>query len=249
MYRGGRVATLTSSVQENYYHWLLEILPKWHMIQDQRLEPEKLLIQTKTAFQKETLSLLGVTDQQILSTDDYDLVRADDLVAPYHEIKAGTEYPSWVGDFLRRTFLPLAADEKMNVPVKRLYISRETARWRRVMNEPELVACLAQYGFQKVELESMPFLDQVRLFHQAEVIVAPHGAALANIVFSPPGTKVIELQPWKLQDLFFSLSRSAGLDYYYLKSSTGPSDPANNQQQITIDLGLLRKTLQLASLD
>ena len=37
--------------------------------------------------------------------------------------------------------------------------------------------------------------EQVALFHQADVIVAPAGAALANVLFCRPGAKVIELQP------------------------------------------------------
>lgn len=32
----------------------------------------------------------------------------------------------------------------------------------------------------------------MRLFHSAVLVVAPHGAGLANVVFSQPGTYVIE---------------------------------------------------------
>jgi capsular polysaccharide biosynthesis protein len=35
----------------------------------------------------------------------------------------------------------------------------------------------------------------VALFHGADVVVAATGAAMANILFCRPGTKVVELQP------------------------------------------------------
>ena len=44
-----------------------------------------------------------------------------------------------------------------------------------------------------VRPETLSVADQVRLFRGAEVIVAPHGAALTNLGFCRPGTQVIEL--------------------------------------------------------
>ena len=37
------------------------------------------------------------------------------------------------------------------------------------------------------------FVDEVaRVFYEADVIISPHGASLANIIFARPGTSVIE---------------------------------------------------------
>lgn len=249
MYRGHSVAVLTSSLQDNYYHWLMEVLPRIQMIRSQELRPDRIFVQAKTRFQAETLRLLGITKEQILSTAECELVRAQNLMVPFHEIGAGMEHPPWVCSFLRNSFLPYVADGRSDNSATRLYISREGAQWRRVTNETAVIAFLERFGFRKVQLETMPFLDQVGLFHHAKVIVAPHGAALANLVFSQRGTKVFDLQPWKLQDLFFSLSRSVGAHYYYVKSSTGPANPVNNQQQITIDLRELETTLLRARID
>ena len=35
--------------------------------------------------------------------------------------------------------------------------------------------------------------EQIDVFHNAEVIVAPHGAALTNITWSQPGVRVLEM--------------------------------------------------------
>ena len=75
----------------------------------------------------------------------------------------------------------------------RLYIDRRGTRLRRLGNEDELAAALARMGFVAVRPETMSFADQVRLFRGADMIVAPHGAALTNLGFCRPGTQVIEL--------------------------------------------------------
>lgn len=249
IYRGRRVGVLTHGMQDNYYHWLMDVLPRVHMLQSQDSPPTQLYVRTKKNFQKETIRLLGFDDHQIINAAGHELVFAEELTAPFHEIKPPMEHPTWVCDFLRTSFLPLADQEKLNHTPKRIYISRRANPRRQVVNEHEVMGLLEPLGFRSVTLEELPFLDQVRLFQRAEAIIAPHGAALTNLVFAQPGTKVIEFQPWKLQDTFFRLSRSVGLDYYYLKSSTGPVNPMNNHQPLTIDLRTLQETLLLASID
>lgn len=45
------------------------------------------------------------------------------------------------------------------------------------------------------EMESMRLEEQSRVFGSAKVVVAQHGAALANIFWMKPGTKVVEITP------------------------------------------------------
>src|SRR5690606_39867557 len=58
------------------------------------------------------------------------------------------------------------------------------ARRRRLVNEEALITALAAHDIVAVTLEEMTFVEQVRLFAEAELIVALHGAGLANLVFS-----------------------------------------------------------------
>ncbi len=78
---------------------------------------------------------------------------------------------------------------------KRIYVSRNDARLRRVSNEDRVLAILEPLGFQRVILKGMPMARQVQYFRQAEAVVAPHGAGLAHTAWSKPGTKVIEFFP------------------------------------------------------
>jgi capsular polysaccharide biosynthesis protein len=70
-------------------------------------------------------------------------------------------------------------------------------------------------------------------FAQAEIVVGPHGAALTDIVYCFPGTRVLELIPSDhVYPYFYTLASAAGLEYYCLpgtstsvrsKSVAGPS--------------------------
>jgi capsular polysaccharide biosynthesis protein len=56
--------------------------------------------------------------------------------------------------------------------------------------------------------------EQARLFAQAEVIVAPHGGALTNLVFCQPLTKVVELFPPGYTPVcFWTITDAVGLSY------------------------------------
>ena len=58
--------------------------------------------------------------------------------------------------------------------------------------------------FKSVFLENISFEEQVKLFHNANIIIAAHGAALANMLFCKENTLIIEVHCntiWKYFDL------------------------------------------------
>jgi capsular polysaccharide biosynthesis protein len=75
----------------------------------------------------------------------------------------------------------------------KLYISRADSKYRRVVNEPELMEYLAPLGFQKVTLTGIPLFEQMAMFYHADVIITLHGAALTNTLFCKQNTRIIEL--------------------------------------------------------
>ncbi len=52
---------------------------------------------------------------------------------------------------------------------------------------------LAAHEIATVSLDDMVVSTQIALFRGAELIIAPHGASLANLAFARPGTAVLEL--------------------------------------------------------
>lgn len=79
-----------------------------------------------------------------------------------------------------------------------IYIDRGDSTTRRLTNEAAIVQALAGRGITPVRLTGLDLDTQALLFASAQLIVAPHGAGLTNLIFARPGTMVIELMPDRL---------------------------------------------------
>ena len=217
------VAAVTASNQDAYFHWLFDLLPRLLMLEKAGTKPEKIYLQNRYRFQRETLELLGMARKEdIINCDEFPMLSASTLIVPCHEVMDGREFPDWVVAFLQDRFLTYAPNSE-NTSKTRLFISRADALFRRVLNEDEILPILQEYGFTSVKLEELSFTEQVNLFRDAEAVVLPHGSGLANLVFCSKGTKVIELFPAQVLDLFYRLSLAVGLDYFFLNSREGDS--------------------------
>jgi capsular polysaccharide biosynthesis protein len=90
--------------------------------------------------------------------------------------------------------------------------------------------------------------EQVRAFAEAEWVISPHGAGLANLAFASPGASVIEMfPPDYVQTCYWKLASAVpGLGYRYLVGVGKP--PRNGMMNgagsdITVDLGALSRML------
>lgn len=105
-------------------------------------------------------------------------------------------------------------------PSRRLFVGRGGASRRRLVNEADIVARLAVDGFEQVDPGALDFERQVRLFSEAEAIVAPHGAALSGLVFAAPGIAVVELRSERHIALYADMAAAAGQRYAAVPART-----------------------------
>ena len=91
---------------------------------------------------------------------------------------------------LRSCFLPSEGEREQNA--QEVYVSRLHSG-RSYANEAAVETYMRSRGFEVAYLEDLRFLEQVRLFSRASVIVSPHGGGLANLAWCSPGTRVVEL--------------------------------------------------------
>jgi capsular polysaccharide biosynthesis protein len=208
------VAVLTTYRSNIYYHWLLDTLPRLQLLEESGFSYERIVVPGQTRFQKESLELLGL-DSHRLITDANLHLEAAALAIPSLPAVSGNQ-PRWACDFLRKSFLKHLPRD---VPARRrIYVSRQKGGTRHLVNEPDLLPMLEKRGFERVFLEERPFLEQVRLFNEAEIVVSTHGSGLANLVFCRPGTAVVELfSPNYMNVMYWALSDRVGLTYYFLK--------------------------------
>jgi capsular polysaccharide biosynthesis protein/Tfp pilus assembly protein PilF len=248
----GTVVLLAGLTNDLYFHWLLDILPRWNLVQRSGVEWSQIdwvVVSDRLPFQRETLDQIGIPISKRLAIEQGRHLQADRLIVPsYPGVPAWM--PRWAGDWLQQTFLSDRATSEN--PTTRLYISRSQTTSRRIRNEAAVLELLQPYGFQCVCLESLSVQAQAKLLASAEIVVGAHGGGLTNLVFCQPGTKVIELfSPRYVYPCYWWLSNLMQLQYAYLlgKLPIGLyldrlQSPDDRLADIWIDLAELRSVLE-----
>ena len=102
---------------------------------------------------------------------------------------------------------------------KRVFISRKDAGLRGMINEDEIFALFEPYGFKRYCLQDRPVIEQIALFHGAEIVVAAHGASLTNLIFSQPNTTIIEIFQERSDCTFYYYSQLLKLNHHCIKTT------------------------------
>ncbi|MDD9269971.1 glycosyltransferase family 61 protein [Paenibacillus sp. GCM10023248] len=258
LYLNKTVAYLSFRYPNNYFHWMFDVLPRIAILRQCKVNIHKYVISPPGNFPYlEMLQALGIPQEKvIIASEDFHL-KANKVVvvdkyskwAPYAHT-----YPEWASKFLRDE-LSACNTKGTSKKYERLYVSRAHAGGRKITNEDEVVKYLESYGFHCIHPGTMSFAEQVRAFQSADIIVSPHGASLANLVFTNPGTKLIEIfSPNYVRDYYLVIAAHMKLDYYYLigegkrpirehKYTKGLYD------DITVNIDGLKKILQKAGVD
>lgn len=204
----------------NYWHWLIDSLPRLHLLRAAGLAESVdyyLVYDRRHPAVLETLSLLGIRPEQVLDVRTTPHVQAGRLLVTSPVRGRGDHTPRWACQFLHDAFVPMAQARVTRQFPPYVYINRRDTTARNVLNEPEVEAALAEYGIESFALTGMPFLEQVALFNRAKVVVAVHGAGLTNLVFSRPGTPMLEFFPESfVQSFFLELTQRLDLPYRHL---------------------------------
>lgn len=206
----------------NYYHWIVGTVPKIRYVEKYQEKTGEsvtfLLPHSPPQWIQETISLLGYSTEQFLIAQEstYEPSR---IVIPPHP------FPGEKGDYRwirQRVFdsLDIKGNQNSN---KRVYISREKAIGRRVVNEDILMETLSDYGFKKYHLEDRTVEENVRLFSSADMIVSPHGAGLTDIIFADDCT-VVELFGSRENNAYELLCHNLELDYACVKCEAASTD-------------------------
>ena len=201
-----------------YYHWLTESLPRSLVLRELHPEAIPLLPSQKYAPYVESLKAIGF-DRVDFFPDSKNAI-CSDCAFTDSPTRFATTDPRLLKRMKEVIFqnIRLSADEPASEIV---YVSRRKARGRRVLNEPELLASIADLGVREVAFEDLSFVEQVRLMAKTRLLIGIHGAGLTNLMFMPTGGSVIELLP-KRHSLFdFNASRfSFRHDACYLRLAT-----------------------------
>ncbi|MBE9143888.1 tetratricopeptide repeat protein [Planktothrix mougeotii] len=216
----GSVAVVSGLSGNVYFHWMVDILPRFAILLQEKPDYLQsidwfLLNSIKAPFQRETLQKLGIPEAKIIESDRHPYIQAKQLIIPSFTGSVGWVTPEII-NFHRQLFDVAITPSKNNYP-ERIFIRRNRAKYRQILNESDVIAYLSEWGVVPVELETLSVEEQARLFAHAKVIIAPHGAGLTNLMFCRPETLVIELvSPHYIRHYYWIISQQLRLKHYYI---------------------------------
>ena len=225
----GRVFSLVqgASGNNNYFHWIFDILPKIKLCSEHYLlkEIDFFYVPNLQNFQKQTLSILNIEEDKILNSDLYRHIQASELIVVdhpwYHKgfILDQVEFlPSWIIYWLKDVYLKYAKKFDNN---EKIYIDRTESKFNhcQIQNDNEIFNFLKEKGFSKYKVGELSFFEQIYLFNNAKIIIGAHGAAFTNLAFCKPDTKIIEIRPsTQSNNNYKRISQISNLNYRLIKT-------------------------------
>ncbi len=244
----------------NYYHWLIEILPKLEYIDElSNYTDYPLLVSEDVCSVKNLRDALNALnpDRAIVSVKS----RTNHIVQNLVYINAPNECPFNLQrkqvllpsdfyfrkssiDYIRRKLIQNvhAANASKR---QRIFMARRPGR--RDYNQDQVFSILEPLGFHKVFMEELSFHEQIELMSNAEFIAGPTGAAWTNLVFCRPGTKCL---CWMADEsagfsAFSNLAVLVGADMHYVTYRAGVTTTGKLYfQNYTVDASAIKKQIE-----
>lgn len=253
---------ISGSYDLNWYHWLIEVLPKLYIFKKiinhykdyQIVVPERIV---KSINHKKTLSLF--TDlNNIITIKQGVFYNVESLLyieSPSYsdfemkkklkvKIQNGNLYYDVLHSYTK--FIKSKIICNKNFQNKYIYLYRKTNK--RKFNQNEVLEVLRKFHFEIIDAYKLSFIDQVNIFNSAKIIVGPPGAAWANIIFAKRGSYGLIFRPNIIGDssTFPNLSKLVGLSLYSQDMKTEESDwqkIMRSNREAHIDIDLLKKNI------
>ena len=236
-YRRGTALLLGTASSDNYYHWLLESVPRWKMLQAANCHDYDfvLLHSRPLAFQDEVLDRLKAPKAKRLRCPKNFVHQFEKLVVPAMPFPP-EEASAWACAFVRSLF-PMGTSG-----LEKVYLRRGAGR-RRLINESELETALQSHGFVSIQPDQLTVAEQAKSLSSARCVVAPHGAPLTNLLFAPRGALLVELfHPQHKNRCYINLAAACGHRYASLDGH--PANRAGDKRlEYTVDVPAVLKAL------
>lgn len=232
------VVLLSMPWHHNFYHWMIEILPRLclYSLDDKTAELPLIIPSSAPNFVKESLDLVGLSDKAFLLNDGVytfqNLYLLTRLSPP--------SFPSpiainWLNEKLSQSLGHHEVERK-----RLIYVSRSDAKYRYVTNEAEVEDYLSQFGFETIVMSRYSLQEKIKIFQEAHIVIGSSGAGFIGTAFMNPGTVFIEFFPEKhFADCFYHIASARQLKYGFLigqRDGLGFSVDINQLSQIVSNI-------------
>ncbi len=233
--RAGEAVFLGGTFSFNYFHFLIEILPKFKYLDEIPLEKEAILITPQVIRENPNLEKLLSFFADGRKVDYLDPEKYYHYRKLWHITYPNSMVPNiGEGEHYRAEFTKFSKESVSYVrsiclksykisevsiaPVSKIFLARRSPF--RKYNESELLEIAAELGFEAVYLEDLNIHEQIFLMQNVEYVIGPSGAAWTNIIFAKPGkTKGLVWlgNVWKDFSAFSTLAEYVDFDLYHYR--------------------------------
>jgi capsular polysaccharide biosynthesis protein len=195
----GERLLIANSERPNYGHYLLDIAPLIHLGVRMRAP---MLTWTLKPWQRALIARLDVPPGLVREIRPEPVFLEHAIVSNRHSGEASQNaHPQH-----REAFAAILANVRKAAPARgrpsRILVCRGLANSRNIVNRAAMIEALEPLGFVAIQPEKLSLDEQVLAFAGADVVVCEFGAAMTNVLFCRPGTKVVEIiaegqhDPW-----------------------------------------------------
>jgi capsular polysaccharide biosynthesis protein len=198
---------LISRANENWFHWLIETLPRVLLLPEELNAKIPLIISSKlSSTALESLSL--ITEKKFIQVKANSNLAVSRLYLPgpvvYHPDSSEMNWDkrTVVNQAVLKSLRQLVLTKLHTEPEKRykIFFSRHSPH-RKLINIKQIEKIMfKEYNFKIVNPDHLNFAEQVKLFSQAETVITPGGASMSNFIFLPEGAMAVVLVSELLND-------------------------------------------------
>ncbi len=219
----GPVLAVAELSAELYYHWQLELLPRLGRIWSKALArwPDLRLWHNggSSPWVQQCLDRLGIAPERVLAASSH--LQAEILLVPALNDHFGT--PSHAGMDWLATFWGFEGADQRRQPMQgsACWLGREGAARRPVLGEEPWKDQLQRIGLKA--LTQGPIIEQLAQVSSAGIVLAPHGAGMANLITAAPGSTVYEfVNPGYQPHYFSAILERQGLHHQRFQAAATP---------------------------
>ncbi|WP_317897006.1 glycosyltransferase family 61 protein [Aurantibacillus circumpalustris] len=220
-----------------YFHWFTDALPR--LIASEKIKHTSTVILPKefeqNSYINDSLKLLNYKvhfyDQKIV---------VKELVLPSHTAPTGNYNKNIITSIRDRFY-----KNNKTIPHRNIFISRQKASKRKIINEIEVVELLKLYDYEIHFFEDYTLNEQIEIMSQTKSLIGVHGAGLTNMLFMSENGQVLELRNKNdaLNNCYFSLASDLNHSYYYQLNDGNSKD--THIVDLTVNLGELKVNLEM----
>lgn len=230
---------------ENYFHFWTDVIADHWFLANSNIAatlPDYYIIPfSGSAWQKEILSLCRISEDRVIPTNSFNAMSIERLIVPIRN-KGGRLNHAWVPKAMREC---VGWRQCEKPPFRKIYVSRQDASRRPLKNEDVIIDIMKAKGFEVVECSSLTVTQQKQLFSECKIVVAPHGAALTNVVWMSPGTMLFEFMPNEVANpCFRDFARQLGINYSNIPAFGSTDGGPSWRAAIQIDMDLFNEALE-----